>query len=159
MENTQIQIKSLRDFPMEWEAFSSYIASRWTDEEGKALYDDCIFHARNAEYFLPNWFIAVKDNEVVGCAGLITNDFISRMDLMPWLCALYVDEMHRKRGIAGKLISAVKEYAKKNGMKYIYLATDHTAFYERYGGEMIATGVHPWRETSRIYRMETGYEY
>ena len=154
MENTQITVKSVRDFPDEWEVFYSYIASKWTDKEGKALYDDCIFHALKAEFFLPNWFLAFEGNEIVGCAGLITNDFISRMDLMPLLCALYVNEDKRKRGIAGMLISAVREYAKKNGMKYVYLATDHTAFYERYGGIYMGEGVHPWKETSRIYRME-----
>lgn len=153
MEN--IQIKSVRDNPDEWKTFAGYIASRWTDEDGKRLYDDCISHAVNAAICLPEWWVAFEGKTPVGCVGLITNDFISRMDLMPWLCALYVEEGKRGNGIAGRLIACVKEYARKNGFSHIYLATDHTGFYERYGGKYIGEGVHPWGETSRIYQMET----
>ena len=157
MEN--FEIKSLRENPQMWKVFSGYVSSRWTDEEGKRLYDDCIFHAKDAPFFLPEWWLAFEDGKPVGCAGLITNDFISRMDLMPWLCALYVNEDKRNKGVAGKLIRRVKAYAKENGMRFIYLATDHTSFYEKYGGIMIGTGVHPWGETSRIYKMETENEH
>ena len=113
MEN--IQIKSVREHPDEWRAFSDYISSRWTDEDGKRLYEDCIFHGANAEFCLPEWWVAYEGDVPVGCVGLITNDFISRMDLMPWLCALYVNEERRSRGIAGKLIACVKAYARRNG--------------------------------------------
>ncbi len=153
MEN--IQIKSVRMHPEIWETFSLYISSKWTDEEGKRLYDDCIFHALGASFCLPEWWIAFEGETPVGCVGLITNDFISRMDLLPWLCALYVNEDKRGRGIAGKLIKSVKAYARENGFLELYLATDHTSFYEKYGGECIGTGVHPWGETSLIYKMET----
>ena len=153
MEN--IEIRSVRQNPDMWEAFSIYIASIWTDADGKRLYDDCIFHAANAPFCLPEWWVAYEGGSPVGCVGLITNDFISRMDLMPWLCALYVEEEKRNRGIAGRLIACVKEYAFKNGFSKLYLATDHTSFYEKYGGEYIGEGVHPWGETSRIYKMET----
>lgn len=153
MEN--IQIKSVREHPDDWQAFSDYISSKWTDEDGKRLYEDCIFHGAKAEFCLPEWWVAYEGDVPVGCVGLITNDFISRMDLMPWLCALYVNEDKRGRGIAGKLIARVKEYARRNGFSKIYLATDHTSFYERYEGVLIGEGVHPWGETSRIYKMET----
>ena len=153
MEN--IQIKSVREYPDEWRAFSDYISSKWTDEDGKRLYEDCILHGAKAAFCLPEWWVAYEKDVPVGCVGLITNDFISRMDLMPWLCALYVNEDKRSQGIAGKLIACVKEYARKNGFSEIYLATDHTSFYERYGGSYIGEGVHPWGETSGIYKMET----
>ena len=155
MENHAIRIESVRENPEKWQAFSDYIASKRTDEEGKRLYEDCISHAVNASFCLPEWFVAFEGDVPVGCAGIITNDFISRMDLMPWLCALYVNEDKRKCGIAGKLIEKVREYAKANGFLRIYLATDHTSFYERYGGKYIGEVVHPWKETSRIYMMET----
>lgn len=156
MENTEIVILSVRENPDLWRTFSDYIASRWTDEAGKALYDDCISHAASSESGLPEWFVAFKDQKPVGCVGLIPNDFISRMDLMPWLCALYVEKEERGKGLAGRLIRAVKTYAREIGYRKIYLATDHTSFYEKYAGVYIGTGVHPWKETSRIYEMETG---
>jgi len=155
MGDHEIVIRSVRKNPEEWKTFSDYIAPRWTDEEWKRLYDDCIYHSLNARFPLPEWFLAVKGEKIVGCVGLITNDFISRMDLMPWMCALYVEEDERGKGIAGRLIAAAGEYARLNGFHKMYLATDHTSFYERYGGVYIGDGVHPWKETSRIYMMET----
>ena len=155
MGDHEIVIRSARKHPENLKIFVDYIASRWTDEEGYALYEDCISHAVNAEFPLPEWFVAFDGDRPVGCAGLITNDFISRMDLMPWLCALYVEEEYRGKGIAGKLIESCRKYAHDTGFGRMYLATDHTAFYERYGGVYIGEGVHPWREKSRIYRMET----
>lgn len=155
MENTEIVILRVRENPSMWRVFSDYIASKWTDEEGKRLYDDCIRSCLRAKNPLPEWFAAFRGETPVGCAGLIPNDFISRMDLMPWLCALYVNQEERGRGLAGRLIEEARAYAKKCGFEKLYLATDHTSFYERYGGVYIGDGVHPWRETSRIYEMET----
>ncbi|MDK2976955.1 MAG: hypothetical protein PWP06_1430 [Candidatus Marinimicrobia bacterium] len=36
--------------------------------------------------------INVKRNEIVGCAVLMTHDFISRHNLYPWVACLYVDK-------------------------------------------------------------------
>ena len=40
---------------------------------------------------------------------------------------------HRCRGIAGEMLHFVCEDMKGRGVPVLYLVTDHTSFYERYG--------------------------
>lgn len=82
---------------------------------------------------VPQWYIAVENEEIVGGLGVIENDFHDRRDLTPNVCAVYVEENHRGRGVAGKLLNTVCEDMKQLGIDTLYLVTDHTSFYERYG--------------------------
>ena len=43
----------------------------------------------------------------------------------------------RCRGIAGKLLGFVCEDMRSFGLKKLYLITDHTSFYERYGWKFL----------------------
>ena len=64
---------------------------------------------------------------------MIANDFHNRKDLTPNVCAVYVEKDRRCRGIAGVLLNFVCDDMKKRGVDILYLLTDHTSFYERYG--------------------------
>jgi N-acetylglutamate synthase-like GNAT family acetyltransferase len=69
--------------------------------------------------------------------GVIENDFHDRPDLTPNVCAVYTEEAYRSRGIAGKLLHMVVEDLRTKGVSPVYLVTDHTGFYERYGWEFL----------------------
>ena len=69
--------------------------------------------------------------------GVIENDFHDRPDLTPNVCAVYVEEAHRCRGIAGQMLQFVCADMKNMGIDTLYLVTDHTSFYERYGWEFL----------------------
>ncbi|MCY9140579.1 GNAT family N-acetyltransferase [Peribacillus frigoritolerans] len=58
--------------------------------------------------------------EIIGCAGLISNDFISRMDLWPWICALYIDNSYRGRSLGKELLLRAKADAEKAGSIPLY---------------------------------------
>ena len=81
------------------------------------------------------WYLCTEDNQIVGGMGVIENDFHDRKDLTPNVCAVYTEEAYRCRGIAGNLLNFVYEDLKSKGISPIYLLTDHTSFYERYGWE------------------------
>lgn len=53
------------------------------------------------------------------------------------VCAVYVDEDYRCQGIAGKLLQYVCDDMKEQGIDTLYLVTDHTPFYEKYGWEFL----------------------
>ena len=69
--------------------------------------------------------------------GVIKNDFHDRIDLTPNVCAVYTDKKYRGQGIAGKLLNKVVDDMKFKGISPIYLVTDHTGFYEKYGWEFL----------------------
>lgn len=117
------------------------------------IYEDCIRHSITAKNSLPQWYLLKKENEIIGCAGLITNDFISRGDLYPWINALFIDKKYRGNKYSSLLIEYAKADAKKAGFEYVYLCTEHVGYYEKFGFEYIGQGYHPWNAESRIYQI------
>ena len=83
------------------------------------------------------WYLCLDGERIVGGLGVIENDFHDRKDLAPNVCSVYTEEEYRGQGIAGKLLNLVVEGQKAKGISPIYLVTDHTGFYERYGWEFL----------------------
>ena len=127
-----MRIINIKDNPEYKEQFIEYFVLRWASEDSSDVYIDCISNASR------------KDR--------ISNDFISRMDLTPWLCALYIEEEYRGNAYGSLLIEKIKEDTLKLGYDYLYLCSDHVGYYEHYGFEKIGTGYHPWGESSGIFR-------
>lgn len=149
--HNKTEIISVRNNPEYAGKAIEYFQKHWAGENNKMVYADCIKSCIGSPSPLPQWYLLYSNDLIIGCAGLITNDFISRMDLWPWLCALYIDENFRGNGFGSLLIEKIKTDAKKSGFSSLYLCTDHTGYYERCGFEKLATGYHPWGESSTIY--------
>lgn len=86
---------------------------------------------------VPQWYMAMDNGQIIGGLGVIANDFHNRKDLAPNVCAVYTEKERRGNGIAGALLHYVCADMKKNGIDTLYLVTDHTSFYERYGWEFL----------------------
>lgn len=84
---------------------------------------------------VPQWYLAMEGDRIVGGLGVIENDFHNRKDLAPNVCAVYVEADRRCRGIAGALLNYACADMKDKGGDTLYLLTDHASFYERYGWE------------------------
>ncbi len=89
------------------------------------------------ESAVPQWYLALEDGQIIGGLGVIENDFHDRKDLAPNVCAVYTEEAQRERGVAGALLDTVCADMRERGISTLYLVTDHTAFYERYGWEFL----------------------
>ena len=83
------------------------------------------------------WYLCMNGDRIVGGMGVIENDFHDRKDLTPNVCAVYTEKDYRCKGIAGHLLNMVVDDMKSKGITPIYLVTDHTDFYERYGWEFL----------------------
>lgn len=149
----KVQIISVKEKPEYKKQAITYIQSKWATEQSLKVYEDCIEHCITSQNPLPQWYLLIIEERIVGCAGLITNDFISRMDLYPWVCAVYVEDERRGNKYGTALIERAKQDAKSGGFSNVYLCTDHVGLYEKYGFTHIGTGYHPWGESSRIYEV------
>lgn len=149
-----MRLVSVREEPEYTKKAIKYFQKHWATEKSMMVYENCISNMSNENTSLPQWYLLIIENEIIGSAGLITNDFISRMDLYPWICAVYIEKQHRGNEYGKLLLQKAKEDAKTAGFKYLYLSTDHIGFYEKYGFEYIGDGYHPWGEKSRIYKSE-----
>ncbi|MCX2582197.1 MULTISPECIES: GNAT family N-acetyltransferase [unclassified Pedobacter] len=153
--NSQLEMRilSVRHNPEYKEIAIKYLQESWPDIS-PIIYENCISNCLSANQFLPQWYLLEKGGEIIGCAGLITNDFISRMDLYPWICAIFIEEKHRGNAYGALLIDKAKADTKAAGFKHLNLCTDHIGYYEKYGFKYIGQGYHPWEEESRIYQLE-----
>ena len=112
-------------------------ASHWFHEKWGIPQEAYLDSMRQAltEEKIPRWYVAMDGVKFIGGLGVIENDFHDRVDLTPNVCAVYVEPEYRCQGIAGELLNLVcREYADM-GVDTLYLLTDHTGFYERYGWE------------------------
>ena len=126
-------IVKLRDMPSVKEQAAQWFHEKWGVplEAYRESMEDCLA-GRSA---VPQWYIAMEGERVIGGLGVIENDFHDRKDLTPNVCAVYVEPDKRCQGVAGALLQCVCSDMKKLGIPVLYLVTDHTAFYERYGWE------------------------
>ena len=144
-------IISLRSQPRWRMPAARWFAARWGIplEEYLASIDECIRGAAP----VPQWYIVtgVEPGRIVAGTGVITNDFHDRKDLAPNVCALYVEPELRRCGIAGLLMEHICEDMAARGVGTLYLITEHTSFYERYGWGHLCMARGDDGEQMRVY--------
>lgn len=130
-----MKIISLKNRPEMKDLMAQWFHEKWGIplEAYRESMDKCL----EGEEIVPQWYVAVRGDKIIGGLGVIENDFHDRKDLTPNVCAVYVDEEYRGQGIAGKLLNYVCDDMKSEGIKTLYLVTDHTSFYERYGWDFL----------------------
>ncbi len=129
----EYMIVKLREHPEMTETASLWFHEKWGIPQ--EAYRESMEESLKSNGPVPQWYVVMEGEKIVGGLGVIENDFHDRKDLTPNVCAVYVEESHRNRGIAGKMLNFVCEDFHIKGMDTLYLLTDHDSFYERYGWE------------------------
>ena len=139
----------VRDWPEAKEEIAEWFHERW--HIPLEAYKESIWDCLRKETGIPQWYVVVRGSRIIAGCGVIENDFHERKDLTPNVCAVYVDEEFRNQGIAGFLLQYVCDDMSTMGIDTLYLLTDHTGFYERYGWEFLCMVRGSDEEPSRMY--------
>lgn len=115
---------------------AAWLQQEWGHLSPEKTLDDRIRHlserCRNDD--LPVTFIAIADDENVGTVSLVPHDLKSRMDLTPWVAAVFVKPEARGRGIGSRLVGFAEAEAQRRGIPTLYLFTpDKQRMYARLG--------------------------
>lgn len=130
-----VNIVNLVDYPEMKEQAAKWFHEKWQIPE--EAYLESIEESLRREKAVPQWYLVMEENRIIGGLGVIENDFHDRKDLTPNVCAVYVEEDKRCLGIAGRMLDYVCEDMRQRGVDTLYLMTDHTSFYERYGWKFL----------------------
>ena len=143
----------VRDRPEAWEEIAAWFHERWRIplEAYRQSIGECVRQARP----VPQWYVVLRGERIIAGCGVIENDFHERRDLTPNVCAVYVDEDCRNQGVAGVLLRYACEDMASLGFGTLYLLTDHTGFYERYGWKFHCMARGDDGQWSRMYVHET----
>ncbi|MBR5023627.1 MAG: GNAT family N-acetyltransferase [Victivallales bacterium] len=125
---------TLREKPELLDMAANWFHSKWGVP--KEAYLTCMmgYLKNETEY---GWYLCLYGTRIIGGLGVIENDFHGRKDLKPNVCSVFTEEAYRHRGIAGHLLDMVVDDMASKGIAPLYLVTNHTGFYERYGWEFL----------------------
>ncbi len=140
---------TLREVPELKMSAAAWFSSKWGVPT--EAYLECMDSYLNHETEL-GWYLCLSDDKIVAGMGVIENDFHDHKDLSPNICAVYTEAEYRCQGIAGHLLNMAVEDLREKGISPVYLLTDHTGFYERYGFEFYCMAQGDGEEIlSRLY--------
>ena len=98
---------------------------------------------------IPDAYIAVENGQVAGGYTLAVKEVLSREDTGLWIATLYMAPGFRGRHLSPVLMDHARRRGGELGYEKIYLASEHTNYYEKYGfhtiGPTPAPGANPPR--------------
>lgn len=94
----------------------------------------------------------IGGDELISFCTYAEKDDIQPTDLTPWIGFVYTFPEYRGHRHVGKLFQEIEKLAKAENVHDIYISTNHTGLYEKYGCEFYQLMNDMHGEPSRVYR-------
>lgn len=91
------------------------------------------------------------EDKLISYCTFADMDDIQPTDLTPWIGFVYTFPQYRGHRYSGELLSFAEALAKAEGIKNIYISTNHIGLYEKYGFEFMEIMKDINDEDSRVY--------
>lgn len=113
----------------------------------------CYMEHSLSESRLPQTWGAFADGKIVGMYQFTYSDLFARPDIYPWLANVYIDPAYRSMGYGRQMLESVRRAAQESlSVPEIFLYTNHTGLYEKFGWEYVGP-LDTFQESSRIERL------
>ena len=96
-------------------------------------------------------FFLLDGDVVVSFLTLTAQDCIAAPDMTPWIGFVFTFPENRGRGNIGILLDHARKCAAADGAPFVFLATNHTGLYEKYGFNYWGKRKDIHGEDSRVY--------
>jgi len=149
----QYHLLNIRENPAWLDRAADYFSSKWS--VSRQVYHDSMADSISTKAALPRWYLLMDGDTIIGSFGLIENDFMVRKELMPWLCALYIEEHMRGKELGALLLEKGRQEAAELGFTKLYLCTDHVGYYEKNGWRFFGLEEHESGGMTRVYVVDT----
>jgi GNAT superfamily N-acetyltransferase len=140
IKEKSMQIVFLADYPHYLPVVAGWIFDEWGAEMSGSTFDSVQseFSQHLNRDRIPLTMLALSEGLPVGTASIFLHDMDTRMELTPWLAAVYVLPEFRGQGIGSQLVRAIEETGKRLQLERLYLFTpDREAFYARLGWSLL----------------------
>ena len=91
-------------------------------------------------------------DELISFCTYAEKDDIQPTELTPWMGFVYTFPEYRGHRYVGKLFLEIEKLAKAENVHDIFISTNHTGLYEKYGCEFYQTMNDMDGESSRVYK-------
>jgi GNAT superfamily N-acetyltransferase len=140
MMMSSVLIAYLADYPHFLPVVADWIFDEWGAEMAGSTFESV--HSEFSQHLnrdcIPLTTLALVEGQPVGTASIFMHDMDTRMELFPWLAAVYVLPEFRGQGIGSQLVKAIEETGKRLQVERLYLFTpDREAFYARLGWSLL----------------------
>lgn len=100
----------------------------------------------------PKVLLLTNEDELISFCTYSEKDDIQPTVLTPWIGFVYTFPQYRGHRYAGKLFQEVENLAKAEKVHDIFISTNHTGLYEKYGCEFYQMMNDMHGEPSRVYK-------
>ena len=104
---------------------------------------------------LPQGYMLIKYDKIIGFCGLIEKEMIQRDDLTPFISPLVIVPEERGNELGAVLLEHVRKEAGRLGFFKLYLTTDHIGYYEKYGFREFGLSLFTWGRPTKIYTINS----